>query len=89
MFTGSLYELEKDSNPQQQYVEWEKQYGETYGLFEGGNKTIVTSDLEILNDVFIRKFENFHGRKVHSKNYLTTCWVPVLQKYYYWNILLE
>jgi cytochrome P450 family 13 len=69
VFTGCLYDFQKGKNPQLKLVEWEKQYGETYGLLEGGNKVIVTSDLEILHDVFIRKFENFYGRKVQTKSF--------------------
>jgi cytochrome P450 family 13 len=69
VFTGNLNEWQKDNNPQLRLVEWEKQYGETYGILEGGNKVIVTSDLEILNDVFIRKFEYFYGRKVNAKSF--------------------
>lgn len=66
-FTGSLKEVQKDSTPPLQLVEWEKQYGETYGYMEGANRVIVTSDLDVLHDVFIRKFENFHGRRVTYK----------------------
>lgn len=31
--------------------------------------TLVTADLEVLSDVFIKKFENFHGRKVRLKHF--------------------
>uniref|UniRef100_A0A914VYX4 Cytochrome P450 n=1 Tax=Plectus sambesii TaxID=2011161 RepID=A0A914VYX4_9BILA len=65
VFTGNLKELQKDNAPPLRLVEWEKEYGGTYGIFEGGNKTIVTSDLEILQDIFVRKFENFYARKTN------------------------
>uniref|UniRef100_A0A914V6Y3 Cytochrome P450 n=1 Tax=Plectus sambesii TaxID=2011161 RepID=A0A914V6Y3_9BILA len=65
VFTGSLKELQKDNAPPLRMVEWEKKYGETYGFYEGGNRIIVTSDLEILQDIFVRKFENFYTRKAN------------------------
>uniref|UniRef100_A0A914V422 Cytochrome P450 n=1 Tax=Plectus sambesii TaxID=2011161 RepID=A0A914V422_9BILA len=65
VFTGNLKELQKDNAPPLRMVEWEKKYGETYGFYEGGQRTIVTSDLEILHDIFVRKFENFYARKMN------------------------
>uniref|UniRef100_A0A914XCR5 Cytochrome P450 n=1 Tax=Plectus sambesii TaxID=2011161 RepID=A0A914XCR5_9BILA len=65
VFTGNLKELQKDNAPPLRLVEWEKKYGETYGFYEGGNRIIATSDLDILQDIFVRKFENFHSRKIN------------------------
>lgn len=45
-------------------VEWTRKYGSTYGTYEGLQPVYVTSDLEILNDVFNKKFAYFHGRRV-------------------------
>uniref|UniRef100_A0A914UMH9 Cytochrome P450 n=1 Tax=Plectus sambesii TaxID=2011161 RepID=A0A914UMH9_9BILA len=64
VFTGNLKEFQKDNAPALRLVEWEKKYGETYGFYEGGLRTIVTSDLDIIHDVFVRKFENFHAHKI-------------------------
>uniref|UniRef100_A0A914UNI5 Cytochrome P450 n=1 Tax=Plectus sambesii TaxID=2011161 RepID=A0A914UNI5_9BILA len=63
VFTGNLKEFQKDNAPPLRLVEWEKKYGETYGFYEGGNRIIVTSDLDVLQDIFVRKFENFYSRK--------------------------
>ncbi|KAH7695353.1 CBN-CYP-13A1 protein, partial [Aphelenchoides avenae] len=43
--------------------EWTLKYGKTYGIYEGGTPVLVTSDLDVYQDVFVRKYENFHGRK--------------------------
>ncbi|TKR59290.1 hypothetical protein L596_028983 [Steinernema carpocapsae] len=64
LFLGSIKELQEDLQPQEKMYQWEKELGETYGIIEGGHKTIVTSDLSILQDVFVKKFECFHGRKL-------------------------
>uniref|UniRef100_A0A914VW26 Cytochrome P450 n=1 Tax=Plectus sambesii TaxID=2011161 RepID=A0A914VW26_9BILA len=65
VFTGNLKEFQRDNTPALRLVEWEKKYGETYGFFEGGNKTVVTSNLDILQDIFVRKFENFYAHKTN------------------------
>lgn len=43
---------------------WTKELGQTYGYFEGHLPILVTSDLEIIQEVFIKQFNNFSGRKV-------------------------
>lgn len=63
IFTGSIYEMQADGAPVLKLRDWARQYGETFGILDGGNKTIVTSDLDLLQDVFVRRFENFHGRR--------------------------
>jgi len=48
----------------EQYGKWAKQYGKTYGYFEGPNPVLVTSDKDILSEVFVKQFKSFHARKV-------------------------
>jgi hypothetical protein len=43
------------------------QCGPTYGYMEGGMPVLVTADLSILNDVFAKKFDNFHPRRVSRR----------------------
>lgn len=65
VFTGNLRELQHDKRPiSHRLLEWEEKYGKTFGYFEGSQKVICSSDLSVLRDVFINKFENFHSRKV-------------------------
>lgn len=46
------------------YPEWTKIYGKTYGYYEGAAPILVTSDLQILEQVLVKQFANFHGHQV-------------------------
>lgn len=65
-FDGNLLELitGQNNSPSLVFREWSKKYGKTYGYYEGPKPVIVTSDINIINDVFVKQFNNFHGRKV-------------------------
>ncbi|KAK0408409.1 hypothetical protein QR680_003938 [Steinernema hermaphroditum] len=52
-------------NPVLQLYEWTKQYGKVYGIQEGWRNTLVVSDVNMLQDVFLKKFQFFHGRKLY------------------------
>lgn len=52
----------------QQYRTWAKEFGKTFGYFEGPSPVIVTSDTEVLSEVFVKQFKSFHARKVSSLN---------------------
>ncbi|GMR61490.1 hypothetical protein PMAYCL1PPCAC_31685 [Pristionchus mayeri] len=45
--------------------EWTKEYGKVYGFKEGVRNVMVTSDLELINEVFVKQFDNFFARKAH------------------------
>ncbi|XP_074642689.1 cytochrome P450 3A29-like [Tubulanus polymorphus] len=47
------------------YLDWRQKYGNVFGYYEGPVPVIVTSDLEILKQVFVKKFSNFHSRKYY------------------------
>ncbi len=64
-FSGNLRELQIDYQPFEKQLEWQQKYGKTFGIYEGSDRVIVTSDLSILHDVFQKKFENFHSRNVN------------------------
>lgn len=47
-----------------QYRIWCKDYGKTYGYFEGPTPVLVTADKDLLSEVFVKKFKKFHARKI-------------------------
>lgn len=42
---------------------WTETYGRIFGYFEGHTPILVVSDPDILQDVFIKSFSNFHSRR--------------------------
>ncbi|XP_071089091.1 cytochrome P450 3A24-like [Haliotis cracherodii] len=60
---GNLLSL-KTKSFHEIYQEWTKTYGSTYGYFEGPTPVLVTSNTDILHQVFIKQFSKFHARKV-------------------------
>ena len=45
-----------------QIPEWTRQYGSFYGIFEGTRPIYVTSDVDFLQEVYIKQFSIFHSR---------------------------
>jgi len=54
LFLGNIPEIQAELKPCEKFYEWGKIYGKTYGTYEGGHHTIVTSDLDILHDIFVK-----------------------------------
>jgi len=48
----------------EQYRVWANEFGKTYGYFEGPSPVIVTSNKDVLCEVFVKQFKAFHARKV-------------------------
>ncbi|XP_033625471.1 cytochrome P450 3A31-like [Asterias rubens] len=42
---------------------WTKEYGRVFGIFRGSKKAIITSDLEFVKEVMVKKFSNFTDRE--------------------------
>nr|CDJ82292.1 Cytochrome P450 domain containing protein [Haemonchus contortus] len=64
IFLGNMYELTDRSKPVGLVLrEWTKTYGKVYGIQEGLRRTIVISDVDMIRELFIKKFDYFYGRK--------------------------
>lgn len=64
LFLGHLVELQEDNKPHEKFLEWRQIYGDTFGIYEGAHRVIVTSDPELLHLVLTKYFDKFHARKV-------------------------
>nr|UOU03266.1 cytochrome P450 3045C6-2 [Brachionus rubens] len=62
-FYGNYREIRKNRNYSEVIRDWTKKYGKTYGYFEGHQPVLVTSDLDIIQQVFIKQTSNFNARK--------------------------
>ena len=45
-----------------QLQRWTQQYGSIYGLFQGSRPTYVVSDVDFLQEVYVKQFALFHSR---------------------------
>ena len=62
-FFGHYREI-LEKNPSDAFQEWTKEFGPTYGIFEGHTPLLVTCDPDLIQEVFIKQFSNFVARKV-------------------------
>ena len=46
--------------------QWTKQYGSVYGLFMGTKPMYVVSDVDFIQEVYIKQFSSFHTRLIPS-----------------------
>ncbi|GMR41446.1 hypothetical protein PMAYCL1PPCAC_11641 [Pristionchus mayeri] len=64
MIFGSTQDLlQKDYPRVLKYRDWGREYGKTYGIKEGVHNTLITSDLEMVHEMFVKQFDYFHSRK--------------------------
>ncbi len=70
-FFGHLKTLWNSTSFHRQLESWTKQYGKIYGIYQGAIPTLVVSDPDFLQEIFVKQFSNFHGRRenpVASRN---------------------
>jgi cytochrome P450 family 13 len=63
-FFGHFKDLWAASSFSKQIQTWTKQYGSIYGLFEGTRPMYVVSDVDFLQEVYIKQFSSFHSRRL-------------------------
>ncbi|KAK7087493.1 cytochrome P450 3A4-like [Littorina saxatilis] len=44
------------------FFEWNKEFGRVYGIYLPNTPAVIVSDLDLLRDVFVKKFGYFHNR---------------------------
>ncbi|CAI5442490.1 unnamed protein product [Caenorhabditis angaria] len=65
-FLGSTNEMLADKYPPfLKLRDWTKKYGRVYGITEGPSNTLVISDPNMINDIFVKQFDKFYGRKLN------------------------
>ncbi|VDD96009.1 unnamed protein product [Enterobius vermicularis] len=66
-FIGNFFKAISDEIPEG-YVfrDWTKQYGKYYGFQVGQTNILAINDLNMVRQLFIQKFDNFHGRRVRG-----------------------
>ncbi|CAF1684802.1 unnamed protein product [Adineta ricciae] len=62
-FFGHLKILWSSASFHRQLEMWSKQYGKIYGIYQGIEHTFDVSDPDFLQEVFVKQFTNFPGRR--------------------------
>nr|UOU03274.1 cytochrome P450 3045C1 [Brachionus rubens] len=62
-FYGNHLELTRDKKYSEVLRDWTNKYGKTYGYYQGHLPILVTSDLDVIQDVFVKQSSNFSARK--------------------------
>lgn len=63
-FYGHFKEFWSTNLYSKQLQEWTRRYGSIYGLFEGTRPMYVVSDVDFLQEVYIKQFSSFHTRSI-------------------------
>jgi cytochrome P450 len=63
LFFGNFLSVIKSKRLSLNIHEWTKKYGRIFGYYEGHTPILVVSDPDVLQDVFIKSFSNFHSRR--------------------------
>lgn len=63
-FYGNYKSIWSSKQLTRQLQLWTQQYGSIYGLYLGTRPMYVVSDVNFLQEVFIKQFSSFHSRRV-------------------------
>jgi thromboxane-A synthase len=63
LFFGNFSDLVKTKRLSISIKQWTEKYGRIFGYFEGHTPILVISDPDVLQDVLIKSFSNFHSRR--------------------------
>jgi len=63
-FFGHYKDLWSAKSFSKQLQQWTRQYGSIYGLFAGTRPMYVVSDVDFLQEVYIKQFSSFHSRSL-------------------------
>jgi thromboxane-A synthase len=73
LFFGNFDDIAKTKRMSISIKQWTEKYGRIFGFFEGHTPVLVVSDPDVLQDIFIKSFSNFHSRRglplenIHAK----------------------
>jgi cytochrome P450 len=71
-FFGHYKTLWSTKSFSKQLQQWTRQYGSIYGLFAGTRPMYVVSDVDFLQEVYIKQFSSFHSRAAPRLNRVET-----------------
>ncbi|KAM7296239.1 cytochrome P450 3A2-like, partial [Ixodes scapularis] len=66
IFTGNISEI-IEKGAARMFDEWVNKYGDVVGFYNGVTPMLIVKDLEMIKNIQIKDFGNFHGRGVTSK----------------------
>ena len=67
---GHLSDLWSANSCSEQLRKWTRQYGSVYGIYEGTRPVYVVSDINFMEEVFIKQFSRFYARRTRVANHL-------------------
>jgi thromboxane-A synthase len=62
-FFGNFDDIAKTKRLSISIKQWTEKYGRIFGYFEGHTPILVVSDPDVLQDILIKSFSNFHNRR--------------------------
>ncbi|CAF4576422.1 unnamed protein product, partial [Rotaria sp. Silwood2] len=65
LFFGHYLSIWSTLSFNRQIPEWTRKYGSLYGIFQGTRPIYVASDVDFLQEVFIKQFSLFHSRPMN------------------------